>query len=141
DGDLGRPAQGRRLRTGVRPHRRVFDWFLKAMQTRGKHRWHPIPLPPQPLSGRYCFTVDTPCDACGYNLRSLPLDARCPECGTPASLGAQTLPHHWPAEVRWRLAAIIAAALVSPALRLVWVSVLLLGFLDSADVGTLRAIA
>src|SRR5690606_12968855 len=29
----------------------------------------------------------------------------------------------------------------SPALRLVWVSVLLLGFLDSADVGTLRAIA
>jgi hypothetical protein len=29
--------------------------------------------------------VDCPCVQCGYNLRSLPLDGRCPECGRLAA--------------------------------------------------------
>lgn len=38
-------------------------------------------------------TDDCPCRTCGYNLRTLPLDGRCPECGASvtASRGTQTL--------------------------------------------------
>lgn len=32
---------------------------------------------------------DTPCRKCGYNLRGLPIDRRCPECGTPVGLSVQ----------------------------------------------------
>lgn len=38
-------------------------------------------------------TDDCPCRVCGYNLRTLPLDGQCPECGAPVtdSRGTQTL--------------------------------------------------
>lgn len=85
-------------------------------------RWRNVPLPPQPPSGRYVFTVDTPCDACGYNLRGLPLDSRCPECGTTASLGLEVYPHHWPAAVRLRFAAVIIAAILSLVVRFAWLA-------------------
>jgi hypothetical protein len=31
-------------------------------------------------------TADTPCRKCGYNLRGLSIDGRCPECGTPVGV-------------------------------------------------------
>ena len=41
-------------------------------------------LPPPLLIDR-----DAPCRKCAYNLRGLTVDARCPECGTPAGLSLQ----------------------------------------------------
>jgi small-conductance mechanosensitive channel len=35
-----------------------------------------------------CIAADTPCRKCGYNVRGLPIDRNCPECGLPASLSA-----------------------------------------------------
>src|SRR5688572_1575750 len=32
---------------------------------------------------------DLPCHKCGYNLRGLALDGRCPECGTPVGTSAR----------------------------------------------------
>ena len=32
---------------------------------------------------------DVPCRKCAYNLRSLPVDGRCPECGSPVGLSLQ----------------------------------------------------
>ena len=39
-----------------------------------------------PTSPRIALRIerDTPCPGCGYNLRGLRLDGRCPECGRPA---------------------------------------------------------
>ncbi len=33
--------------------------------------------------------ADVPCRRCGYNLRGLPTDGRCPECGTPVGLSVR----------------------------------------------------
>src|SRR3954447_6999775 len=33
--------------------------------------------------------ADVPCRKCQYNLRSLPPDGRCPECGTPIAFSIQ----------------------------------------------------
>lgn len=41
--------------------------------------------PAQPMSSEP-LTSDAPCRKCGYNLRGLNLDGRCPECGTPVGL-------------------------------------------------------
>lgn len=38
--------------------------------------------PPPPVFAPAVIT-DTPCIGCGYNIRSLELSVRCPECGTP----------------------------------------------------------
>ena len=40
-----------------------------------------------PAPGRIALRIegDTPCPGCGYNLRGLRLDARCPECGRPTA--------------------------------------------------------
>jgi ribosomal protein L37E len=35
------------------------------------------------LDAAGCVATDTPCDQCGYNLRTLHVSARCPECGYP----------------------------------------------------------
>jgi hypothetical protein len=34
-------------------------------------------------------TTDVPCRKCQYNLRSLPIDGRCPECGTPVGFSTK----------------------------------------------------
>src|SRR5690242_2831255 len=41
--------------------------------------------PPQ-LSAEWVVETDALCRRCGYNLRGLPLDGRCPECATPVGL-------------------------------------------------------
>lgn len=43
------------------------------------------PLPPQPglVDAEQRLATDVPCIGCGYNLRSLPADGLCPECGRP----------------------------------------------------------
>ncbi|MCC7292132.1 MAG: hypothetical protein IT449_08750 [Phycisphaerales bacterium] len=46
-----------------------------------------------PAAGHTAFTGvaiehDTPCRRCGYNLRGLTVEGRCPECGTPVGLSA-----------------------------------------------------
>ena len=44
-----------------------------------------IPLQPASMfSGS--VEGDIPCRKCSYNLRGLPLDGRCPECGTPVGV-------------------------------------------------------
>ena len=43
---------------------------------------HSQPSPDDPA----IVTADTPCRKCQYNLRSLRLVGRCPECGTPVGL-------------------------------------------------------
>ncbi len=40
------------------------------------------------LDKERCLAVNIGCTGCGYNLRSQPLDGRCPECGR-AVAGAQ----------------------------------------------------
>jgi hypothetical protein len=39
----------------------------------------PLPSPPPAA----VVEVDTPCRKCSYNVRALPVDGNCPECGTP----------------------------------------------------------
>src|SRR5258706_9556058 len=44
----------------------------------------PIPnSPPPPASPPPALDQNLPCLRCGYNLRTLSIDARCPECATP----------------------------------------------------------
>ena len=58
---------------------------------------HPAPGE-LPAIGYPTLTDDTPCVNCRYNLRGLPGDGACPECGVPirASLVelSSPLPHH-----------------------------------------------
>ena len=42
-----------------------------------------FPLPPIPASP--VVLADLPCRKCSYNLRTLSIESRCPECGTPVS--------------------------------------------------------
>jgi hypothetical protein len=49
-------------------------------------------MPPSPHAPRLPpiqVVTDHPCANCGYNLRTMPLDARCPECGTPVGLSLE----------------------------------------------------
>ena len=48
-------------------------------------RSYDAPVDTQPSHGRIALRIeqDTPCPDCGYNLRGMRLDARCPECGRP----------------------------------------------------------
>jgi len=41
---------------------------------------------PPSLTEATVVSVDTPCKKCQYNLRSLSVEGRCPECGTPVGL-------------------------------------------------------
>jgi hypothetical protein len=43
-----------------------------------------IPMIPLPVTGN--VEADIPCRKCGYNLRGLPFDGRCPECATPVGV-------------------------------------------------------
>jgi hypothetical protein len=43
-----------------------------------------VPLPAIPAWSH--VLEDRPCRTCGYNLRTLPVDAACPECATPVAL-------------------------------------------------------
>jgi hypothetical protein len=54
--------------------------------------------------GSQTILVDTPCRQCGYSLRSLPIDGRCPECGRPVidSFGPDILYRCDPAWIRRR---------------------------------------
>jgi hypothetical protein len=64
-----------------------------AQSLRGDPEQYLEPPPPVELgdvldeSGRVRF--DLPCRGCGYNVRTLELAARCPECNTPVSLSCQ----------------------------------------------------
>jgi uncharacterized repeat protein (TIGR04138 family) len=40
---------------------------------------------------------DLPCEACGYNLRALPLSKRCPECGDPVMKSFESAAMKWEA--------------------------------------------
>jgi len=58
-------------------------WFLTALLRAVGVRRTALPLPRQPR-----------CDACGYDLTTMSLESRCPECGEPvmASLGPDARP-------------------------------------------------
>jgi len=43
-------------------------------------------LNPAVVDAQGMLKVDTPCRKCGYNLRGLSVNGRCPECGTPVGL-------------------------------------------------------
>jgi hypothetical protein len=49
---------------------------------------HPAP-PPLPVDQSGTLIEDVPCRRCGYNLRGLHHESRCPECGTPIGLSVQ----------------------------------------------------
>ena len=46
----------------------------------------PLPTPPPPA----VVMGDLPCRKCSYNLRTLPTDALCPECGTPVAVSMRS---------------------------------------------------
>jgi len=47
------------------------------------------PVDPAILDENQCVAVDLPCQHCGYNLRTLALRGRCPECGTAVAESAR----------------------------------------------------
>ncbi len=74
-----------------------------------------------PLNAQGCVEVDQPCMTCGYNLRMLSAELRCPECGTPVSfsLGGYLLSNADPVWVR-RVARGLALLLLMIALTVLF---------------------
>ncbi len=76
---------------------------------------------------------DVPCDGCGYNLRTLPAAADCPECGRPVRLSLRPLLLQYarPGWVRslavgaWLLAATAGLVILDILLRTPWGAALL----------------
>ena len=69
--------------------------------------------------------IDAPCDNCGYNLKTIPTDASCPECGTPAaaSVRASTSAQGSVVHRRWAmlvLVGLLAMLLLCPSQ--IWVT-------------------
>ncbi|MBN1512009.1 MAG: hypothetical protein JXB13_08340 [Phycisphaerae bacterium] len=69
--------------------------------------------------------TDLPCVSCGYNLRGLPPDGRCPECATPVAVSLQGdwlrfANRQWLQGIRWGVAALIAAHLCPLGLSLLF---------------------
>lgn len=67
---------------------------------------------------------DSPCVRCGYNLRTLPLSASCPECGAPVAYSfrgyfLQYADPHWVRGLARGLALLLAATLVTLVLGIV----------------------
>jgi len=91
-----------------------------------------------PLAG---ISSDTPCMDCGYNLRSLSPDGRCPECGREvgASLAFHAFWHQPPRLRRLRTGAFLLAAsqivwlVISPVFTLIRFGLIPFGFVPSAD--------
>jgi uncharacterized repeat protein (TIGR04138 family) len=44
------------------------------------------------MSAELIISCDLPCVACGYNLRTLPIEGLCPECGQPVLKTLQAVP-------------------------------------------------
>src|SRR5687768_7217210 len=48
-----------------------------------------MPSPHAPSLPPIQVVTDHPCATCGYNLRTIPLDSRCPECGTAVQVSIE----------------------------------------------------
>ncbi len=89
-----------------------------------------LPSPPLPDETTHVAT-DAPCVTCGYNLRTLALDGRCPECATPVwdSLHGFYLHYASPAWVRGLARGLLLALCALGAMVVITpVIVLLTGF-------------
>ncbi|HVU63282.1 MAG TPA: hypothetical protein VHC70_04860, partial [Phycisphaerales bacterium] len=59
----------------------------------------PMPAHP-PVAPGHFYAREHPCVRCGYNLQTMELDERCPECGTPGVESLGSLSAARPEDVR-----------------------------------------
>lgn len=84
----------------------------------------PIPAPNAVVDAEGLVAADIPCRKCSYNLRSLRVMGRCPECGTPVGLSIQGdhlrfCDPAWLARVAMGLGIMFVASLVGTTLTVV----------------------
>lgn len=92
-----------------------------------------------PVDAQGCVTADSPCIQCGYNLRTVHRDARCPECGTSVgrSLQGDLLRYsdsQWLATLASGLLIIVLTGVIGP-LSLFGAQIVLLAVLEAGPDG------